>query len=247
MNKKNRLTLSIITAIFLLACACPATGLPAINPQPTPYIPPVIIPTQAEFPTAAPQPPGNVLVSDNFDVPSSEMESFSDESGSAETKDGAYIVRSTGDLWNWGRSQSEFANAVFEFDVFMVIGPANNNAGMGVICRMRTRDDDSIDGYLLAISGDGYYSIRSISAGSMSPLVDWTFADAVKQGSGGNKIRATCNNNELKLEVNGELLATANTTSGGSPTGTFAFTVVSFETGEPTAEIHFDNLLVTHP
>ncbi len=246
MNKQTRPAINIISAIVLLACACRAVSLPTINQPPTPYIPPVI-PTQAQLPTIAPKPPDNTLLSDNFDTPSSEMESFSDESGSTETKDGVYIVRSTGDLWNWGQSQSEFANAVIEFDVSMVIGPANNNAGMGVVCRMRAREDTSVDGYLLAISGDGYYSIRSVSAGSMSPLVDWTYSDAINQGASSNKIRATCDNNELKLEVNGKLLATANTIPEGSTSGSIAFAAVSFETNEPNAEIHFDNLLVSNP
>ena len=252
-NKRTRLTISIITAVVLLACACPATSLPLLNNQPTPtqiVIPPVI-PTQSiivpEVPTLVPDPPSNVLLSDNFEAPSDEMETFSDESGSAETSGGVYVLRSTGDVWNWGRSESEFPNTIIEVDVKLITGPANNNAGMGVICRMYTREDTSIDGYLLAISADGYYSIRSISAGSMNPLVDWTYSDVINQGAGDNKIRATCNNNDLILEVNGVQLATASVIAGGSPTGSIAFSAVSFESAEPVAEIHFDNLLVTTP
>ena len=253
MNKRNRLTISIIAAIVLLACACPATGLPTLNGQPTPFTidfptTQADIPTQvSEVPTLPPLPPSNELFSDNFEAPSNEMETFSDESGSAETSGGVYVLRSTGDVWNWGRSESEFANVVIEADVTMTTGPANNNAGMGVICRMQTREDTSIDGYLLAISADGYYSIRSIAAGSMSPLVDWTFSDAINQGGGTNTIRATCNNNDLILEVNGQQVATASAVAGGSPTGSIAFAAVSFETAEPVAEIHFDNLVVSNP
>ena len=99
MNKKNRLTVSIIVAIILLACACPATSLPVINEQPATSIP--ALPTQPEIPTAIPQ-SINVLFSDDFSVESSELETFSDESGSAETKDGAYVVRSTGELMELG-------------------------------------------------------------------------------------------------------------------------------------------------
>ena len=106
MNKRNRLTISIIAAIVLLACACPATGLPTLNGQPTPFTIDVPttqadIPTQvSEVPTLPPLPPSNELFSDNFEAPSNEMETFSDESGSAETSGGVYVLRSTGDVWN---------------------------------------------------------------------------------------------------------------------------------------------------
>ncbi len=246
MDKSTRLKISIISALFLLACACPVSSLPAIGNQPTTSAP--AIPShQPDIPTTAPQQNTNVLYSDDFSVESSELETFSDESGSVETKNGVYSVRSTSDLWNWGRSKSEFSDTVIEFDANLVAGPSNNNAGFGVICRMQTRDDNSIDGYLLAISGDGFYSIRNISSGSMSPLVDWTYSDAINQGMENNKIRATCNGSELTLEVNGELIASASAAAGGLSSGPFAFAAISFETAEPIAEVHFDNLVISQP
>lgn len=248
MNKRNRLTVSIIVGIILLACACPATSLPTTNDQPTASIP--VISTQPEIPTIIPPTTTSssiILLSDDFSVESAELETFSDESGSAETKDGVYVVRSTGDLWNWGASTSEFSDTVIEFDTTIAVAPANNNAGAGVICRMKARDDNSIDGYLLAISADGFYSIRSITSSSMDPLVDWTYSDTVNQGNQQNTIRATCNGSELILEVNGEVLATASTIASGSQSGAIAFAAISFETGEPLAEVHFDNLAVSAP
>ena len=244
MNKKNRLSIGFIAAIILLACACPATSLPAINEPTATNVPE--IPTQTEIPTSTPQ-PSNILYSDDFSVESSELETYSDESGSVETKDGAYVVRSTSDKWNWGRSDSEFSDTVIEFDITIAMAPSNNNAGAGVICRMQTREDNSTDGYLFAISGDGYYSIHSINSSSMNPLVDWTSSDTVNQGNQENKIRATCNGSELKLEVNGETLATASADASGPQSGGFAFAAVSFETDEPVTEAHFDNLVISKP
>lgn len=243
MNKRARLIVSIIVTIILLACACPATSLPTINDQPATSI--AILPTQPVIPTVAPQ--TNILLSDDFSVESAEMETVSDESGSAETKDGVYVVRSTGDLWNWGASSSEFSDTVIEFDATITVAPSNNNAGAGVICRMQVRDDNSIDGYLLAISADGFYSIRSITSSSMDPLVDWTYSDTVNQGNAQNTIRATCNGSELILEVNGEVLANANTIASGSQSGAISFAAISFETDEPVAEVHYDNLVVSQP
>lgn len=247
MKKRNRLTISILAGIFLLACACPVSSLSAINGiQPT-LVSPVIPATLPPVSTVAPQQPLNVLYSDDFSVPSKELETYADKSGSVETKDGVYKVTSITDLWNWGSSTSEFSDAVFEFDTSLISGPSNNNAGMGVICRKHTRADKSIDGYLLAISGDGFYSIRSISAGTMSSLVDWTASDSIHQAKATNRIRATCNGSQLTLEVNGNLVATANTIAGGPTSGPFAFAAVSFETKEPLVEVHFDNLVISQP
>lgn len=254
MNKNTRIMVSSVAAIFVLACACPATSLPTINTQPT--TPPFVVPpTQAipptqdgfEVPTLPPLEDTNILMSDDFNEFSSRIETTRDETGSSEIKDGVYILRATGDVWNWGKSNSEFSDTIIEVDASMTVGPANNNAGIGIICRMQTREDTSIDGYLLAISADGYYSIRSILAGSMEPLVDWTYSDTIIQGSGHNIIRATCDGNSLILEVNGEQIATAATISGGPESGPMAFSVVSFESAEPTVEVRFDNLVVTAP
>jgi len=246
MNKRNRLTASIIAGIILLACACPVSGLPALGNTPT-STPAIVSPTQSQPPTAAPQQNANVVYKDDFSATSSELEDFTDKSGTVETKDGVYVVRALSDLWNWGSSKSEFSDTVIEVDASLVSGPANNNAGFGVICRLQSRADNSIDGYLLGISGDGYYTIRSISSGTMSPLVDWTYSDAVNQGTASNRIRATCNGDQLSLEVNGTSVATASAAAGGSTSGKFAFATVSFETNEPTSEVHFDNLVISKP
>lgn len=246
MNKRTRLTISFIAAVFLLACAS-ISNLPALGGQeaiPTANIPPTAEPI---IPTATAEQQANILYKDDFSVASAELETYSDETGSVDTKDGVYVVSTTSDLWNWGSSASEFSDTAIEFDATLITGPINNNAGIGVICRLHTRDDNSIDGYLLGISGDGYYSIRSISSGTMSPLVDWTSSDTINQGNVSNTIRATCDGNTLILEVNGEILATADAVVEGPTSGRFAFAAVSFETDEPAAEVHFDNLVVTQP
>lgn len=251
MNKRTRLTIGLIAAVFLLACACPATSLPTLNQAPTPF--PTNIPVISTIPviptatTAAVVPPSNVLLTDDFSVTSPEFETYSDENGTVETKDGVYVVRAISDLWHWGKTTSQFENTVAEFDVTMISGPANNNAGFGVVCRLTERDDTSVDGYMLAISGDGYYTIRSVTASNMSPLVDWSYSDAVNQGNALNHVRATCNGSELKLEVNGQLVASASTIAGGATSGALAFSAISFEDAEKIAEIHFDNLVVSQP
>lgn len=248
MNKRNRVTIGIIVAIVMLACACPVSGLP-IPGGDTPTTVPEF-PTVAPIATLAPTIPpvtSNVLFSDDFSVPSAEMEEYTGDDGHTGTENGIYVVRATSDVWQWGKSNSTFQNTVIEVDVAMATGPANNNAGFGVICRLFEREDTSVDGYMLAISGDGYYTIRSITAGSMSPLVDWTYSDVINQGITVNKVRATCNGSDLSLEVNGQLVASATTIPGGSESGSIAFSAISFETDQPVAEGHFDNLVVSEP
>lgn len=247
MKKRNQAGIGLIAAIVVLACACPVSGLPfGGEEQPTPDLP--VIPAFTESVPTEAQLPANVVFSDDFSAPSAEMETYSGEGGSAGTENGVYVVRSTADLWQWGKSNSQFENVIVEADVTMIAGPANNNAGFGIVCRLSTRDDDSIDGYMLAVSGDGYYTIRSIASSSMTALVDWAFSDAINQGTNAtNHLRATCNGSELKLEVNGQEVASAEAIVTGSASGSVAFAAISFETDQPYAEAHFDNMVVSQP
>ena len=273
MMKNKRIIVSGFVAVLILACACPVSGLlptstdstelpptlspalPTISPnnnlpkilsnpatQPSPKdIPPTATATNDSVSTE------KIIYSDDFSVESEEMETYSDENGIVETRDGAYAVLSTSDVWNWGNSKSEFSNVVIEFDATLIQGPANNNAGIGIVCRLSGREDESIDGYLLAISSDGYYSISIAEAGTLNPLVNWTSSDAIHTGKVTNHIRATCNNSELSLEVNGQLLANATSANGNLASGTIAFAAISYEEAEPVAEVHFDNLTISEP
>lgn len=229
MNKRNQLIILSLVLTVMLACSALAPSGGSDTPSTN-------------------NPSANVLYSDDFSTaPSAEMEEYTADDGSANTTGGVYVVRSTGDLWQWGRSDASFDNVVVEVDASMTQGPSNNNAGFGVVCRLTEREDTSVDGYMLAISGDGYYTIRSITASNMSPLVDWEYSSVINQGSANNRIRATCNGTELKLEVNGTQVASATAPAGGTTTGNIAFAAISFETDQPIAEIHFDNLVVTKP
>jgi len=274
MHKNNRLALVILTATIMLSCACPVSGILPFGYKPsdptpssipfgekslglTPGLPtfptipatqPVFTnPTQIKQPTSVPIDTDNIIYSDNFSVESLEFKSFTDENGYIETRDGAFVVRSTNNVWNWGNSESEFEDVVIDFDAILVKGPTNFNAGIGVICRLTGREDDSIDGYMLAISSDGYYSISVAEAGTLNPIVNWTSTNKILTGKVTNHIRATCNGSRLSLEANGQLLATTTATNNNLTMGSVAFAAISYEEAEPVAEVHFDNLIISSP
>ena len=245
MKKRNQIAITVVIAIIMLACNAltqPSGG----NEQP-PTLPPAATIPPAIPTVEVPPPQANTIFTDDFSVTSAEMETYDGTDGSSGTANGIYFVRSIGDLWQWGRSASEFADTVIEVDVTMFEGPANNNVGFGVICRLQEREDTSVDGYMLAISADGYYTIRSIVSSNMSPIVDWSYSDAINQGFQSNTLRATCNGSELSLEVNDQLVASGSAPADGSTSGAIAFSAISFETDNPVAEVHFDNLIVSQP
>lgn len=248
MNKRDRIVLALVTAIVMLACNALTTGGSDQPPTTAPVISTIpVLPTTIPTEVQANPVIGNVIFADDFSAPSVEMETYTGDDGSSGTENGVYVVRSTGDLWQWGRSQSEFSDVVVEVDASMQSGPANNNVGFGVICRLSERDDTSVDGYMLAISADGYYTIRSITASNMSALVDWTYSDSINQGNASNRIRAACNGASIELDVNGVNIASASATPGGVASGAIAFAAISFETDNPVTEVHFDNLVVSQP
>ena len=268
MYKNKKVAVSVVTAVIMLACACPVSGLlptddqpaqPGLTPglptiltlPPTPNVPKILITTnpatQPPIPDSIDLEPGKIIYTDDFSTPSPEMESYSDDNGIVETRDGVYVVQSTNDVWNWGNSISEFSDIVIEFDATLVQAPSNHNAGIGVICRLIGREDDSIDGYMFAISGDGYYSISIAEAGTLNPLIDWTPSNVINTGKTTNHVRATCNGSELYLEVNGQLIANTTAVNANLTPGTFAFAAISYEETEPVAEVHFDNLTISEP
>jgi len=181
------------------------------------------------------------LLEDDFSDPGSGWEVGDYDTGSVGYKDGIYFVTSLGggDMM-WGVASRSFDNLVIEVDATQVSAPANDNNAYGVMCRVQPNDD----GYLLHISGDGYYSIYRVVGGNSEALLDWAKSDLILQGNATNQILAVCDGPDLALFINGELLGEANDSTFSE--GDIALTATSFEEGEPT-EIHFDNLVVYAP
>jgi hypothetical protein len=178
-----------------------------------------------------------VLFEDDFSDPDSGWEVSEYENGNVGYSDGGYAVTSLGDGW-WimGLANRSFDDLVIEVDATQISAPDNNNNGYGIVCRVQPNGD----GYLLGISGDGFYSIYEIMDGEFEALVEWAESDVIYQRNATNRIRAVCDGSDLALFVNGELLAEANDSTFIE--GDIGLTATSYE-DEPT-EIHFDNLVV---
>lgn len=258
----GRTLLWIGLAVLVLACISvpiilAALGLIAggdgrdvvyVTATPTRVIPPTntrpaVTPTQRPQPSPTTRPvgtlpqPGEMLFEDDFGDPASgwEVEQFDD--GSVGYRDGRYFVISARQATAvWGQANRNLGDIIIEVDAIQVGAPANDNNGYGVMCRLQPNGD----GYLLRISGDGFYSIHRVVNGEFQPLVDWARSPVINQGNNSNHISVICDGRLLALVVNGELLATAE--DGAFATGDIALTATTFE-AEAT-EVQFDNLVV---
>ncbi len=212
----------------------------AFVPSPSPVPTRPILPTETPRPTTQPTPSISAFFQDDFSDPNSGWEVGNYDTGSVGYAQGTYSVVSYGNShMMWGLARRNFADVVIEVDALQVSAPSNNNNAYGVMCRVQEDDD----GYVLRISGDGYYAIHRIVDGRFEPLVDWTSSSVIRQGNADNHIRAVCDGSHLLLEVNGELLAEAQDTTYAQ--GDIALTVTSFES--ETTEVRFDNLRTLPP
>jgi hypothetical protein len=224
MMRKRILLGGALLALALLACSLPGLGTP----------PPIAGPGGGK-----PQ----VLFQDDFSNPKSGWEVGEYDTGKVGYGEGYYYVVSFGGgNTMWGVANRSFTDVAIEVDATQVSGPANNNTDYGVICR--TADPESGVGYYLLISGDGYYAIAKGTDNGYKWLVDFTESNAIRKGNNAtNHIRAVCSGSKLSLTVNGTLLAEAEDSEFTS--GDIALTATSYESS--TAEVHFDNLVVTAP
>jgi hypothetical protein len=192
-------------------------------------------------PSSTPLPSGEVLFEDDFENPTSGWKVWDSEGDVAGYSAGQYRILSLGNGWMWGRANRHFTDVEVEVVSTQDSAPNNNNNGYGVLCRVQ--GGQSIEGYALVISGDGFYAIFKIEDGDANPLVDWTHSDVIHQGNETNVIRARCDGSRLALIVNGQLMAETEDDSFSS--GDIGLTAFSYE--DEATEIHFDDLVVHRP
>jgi hypothetical protein len=181
-----------------------------------------------------------VLYEDDFSDPGSGWADAELEGGRVGYLDGLYYVSSlTEGTLIWVSAGVSLSDVVINVEATQAYaGPENDNS-YGVMCRVQSNDD----GYLLRISGDGYYSIHKRLGDEYVALVDWSTSEAIRQGNSRNDIQAVCDGSQLALVVNGQLLAEANDSIFAE--GDVGLVVSSYE--DAATEVSFDNLVVTRP
>jgi hypothetical protein len=180
------------------------------------------------------------LYQDDFSDPDSGWADTELDGGRVGYLDGFYYVSSlTKGTLIWVSAGVSLSDVVINVEATQAYaGPDSDNA-YGVMCRVQSNDD----GYLLRVSGDGYYSIHKRLGDEYVALVDWATSDVIGQGNSRNDIQAVCDGPRLALIVNGQWLAEASDSTFSE--GDVGLVVSTYE--EAATEVTFDNLVVTGP
>jgi hypothetical protein len=185
---------------------------------------------------------------DNFSDPNSGWESIENADGAAGYSNGSYVsVAKTQGFYVAGSLFRFWGDSVIEVDATPASGPGNNNFGYAVECHIRN-DGRS---YTFEVTADGYYSVYRVTGfdpytfTSLLPGVEYLASSAINQGLATNHLAVTCAGNQLKLEVNGQVLFEGQDSSFSD--GHISLSAITFEDNDTPAEVHFDDLLVRAP
>ena len=250
MKKNSKIILIALSSLVGLACFCTNVGvLPgaptfAITPAPPEHLTALASTSESNSPTT-----GTAILQDDFSTDTGNLENYKDENGVIGVTDGVYSIQNFADKWMWGRitlpSTGAVSDSILAVDTKQISGPADNNTGYGVICRLNHDDTSGLDGYVFAVSADGFASIQVVNDNQFTALVDWTASDSVNTGSTDNHLVASCIGNKLTFEVNGTVVAEA--TDSTHTTGDAGFAAVSFNDVSRNLQVDFDNLLISKP
>jgi hypothetical protein len=256
MKRKLFVTLVsvLVLTLALSACGGGTTAEPE-EPMVEPTEEPMVEPTEEpmEEPTEKPPEelvlayssgkPAVVLLQDDFDDSSSGWELQNLGGGSTGYKDSSYFIIAHPDWGVWGRINQSFYDFVIELDATPVEAPEDNQFWYGVVCRNQGIKGHDGDGYWFIVGGDGKYAIINSGGGEDEELVELTESDVIRQGKATNHLRVVCDGSTLELSVNGERLATVEDSTFEE--GDIALFASAGTSG--SAEVHFDNLVVSKP
>jgi hypothetical protein len=212
-------------------------GVPGTTATPPPGAPP----TEAIIVQESPPPRQKVdYFIDDFGQPDSGWDRREDDGSITDYEGGFYrIYIDKPSLFYWSNPNLEFTDVSLEVEASKSSGPDNNF--FGLLCRYQ----DQYNFYMLAISSDGFYSIRKYQEGSFSYLgaEQWQFSEAIHQGKTTNVIRADCIGDTLTLYTNGIKLAEASDNT--FQVGDVGLTAASLEMAG--TNILFDNFVAKKP
>lgn len=220
MNLTNQPYKYLTLGICLLLAACATTPTPEVSPVATP-------PSQILF--------------DDFTHPNSDWARFDIETGAAYVQSEEFFLEDRGKniaVYSPLVGQ-EYADVQVSLTVRHVQGSMNN--WMGVICRQQ----DEANYYLLAISADGYYLIQLVENDTVLPLLGPGVSEAIHSGKANNQLEVTCQEDQLSLRVNGELLATVKDDTLSEPGQVAVFADAA--NGGGTTTVAFDDFSLATP
>jgi hypothetical protein len=183
---------------------------------------------------------GDVLFQDDFSRSISGWDQHHDATYDADYRQGMYAIQVHGtDTDVWSTVGLHFDDVKVQVEASKIDGPDNNI--YGVLCRYQ----DARNFYFFVISSDGYAGIgvnkdgrrRLLSGEALLPSA------AVRQGQAGNVIRADCIGFNLRLYVNGVLVAEAQAAEW--PTGDVGLIAGTYD--RSGLEVWYDNFSVVEP
>ena len=186
---------------------------------------------------------GSTAFVDSFDAPGTGWGSDEQDAFSRGFEEDAYIFELTSPNWfAWATPGKRFSDVTIEADIRLQAGSAEEH--FGLLCRYV--DEDNF--YYLGISADGYYGIyRRIQGGDLEALTGdgegMLPSPFIRTGLAANEIEILCEEDQLSLSVNGNLLATV-----GDDTLTEGDVGLAVGSGDRVpATIAFDNFIASQP
>lgn len=183
------------------------------------------------------------LFQDDFDSPHGGWGADQREEFERGYEEGEYFIELHELNWfAWAYPGVQFDDVSVEMDVYPASGSQDGH--FGVLCRYVDVDNF----YYFSISADGYYAIfRRVDGGGLEVLTGdgsgMIPSPAIRTGGQTNRILAVCDEDDLSLYVNGELLeAVTDDTHARGDVGLGAGSGL-----EGDVRIQFDNFIVTKP
>jgi len=177
------------------------------------------------------------LFFDDFSDPRSGWLEYSDDESTQGYRDEAYFINiSVSDLMVWDHAGHIFDDFALQVDAKQTVGDEGNSYGVV----FRYVDEDNF--YSFDVTGDGYFSLSKQEGGEWFILVDWQESAHINLIGEPNRLKVTCQGDQITLYINDRLLVSV--TDDAFDRGDIGLHASAF-TDVPEIEAVFDNLLVT--
>jgi serine/threonine protein kinase len=229
----------------LLGQAATSTLIPTRTPRPdsATNTPEEFLPTNTPFnlPTTTPFTQSSVLFQDNFSDTSTGWYVYSDDTWTAQYKNGEYWLALHTTNWiSWVWYGDSTNDVIVDMDAR--IQQAVGDGQYGILCRYQ--DNDKGDFYGFEVTETGYAGIYRRQNDEYTFLQDWTYYDQIKNNIQGTvHLTVSCVGSDLSLSFNGIQVAKA--TDYTFTTGPVGLIIEAY--GTPEFTVAFDNIEAVIP